>query len=669
MAASVAVGLTSSAMAFTPDVKPAATTIAAGDTHTLVLTPDGRIYGSGDTGFSAMPGVSAPSPYAVSTLTLIDALPGGVKATAVAAGSSFSLALGADGAVYGAGTNGSGQLTSAYGSTAVPVWTKLGGLPAGSTVTDIAANSYSTVVRTSSGQVYGAGRNSDSQLTGAGGTDVSTLTLLGGLPAGVTATKIAVGGWYDSSASPPYREYTLVLGSDGVLYGAGYNTYGQLSGASTASRTSLTPFTGMPAGTITGIAAGGSTSYVLIGGKVWSFGRDSAGQRGCGLCGTAGGTAVLMTGAANDGILGISAGRAHVAALTSSKILVAGSGSQNQLDQGTFGDATTLVAVKTSTATAVELDASNDQVVMRTGDGEVYGVGYNQYKQLTGSPSTVNALTLLTGQKMIPYGVPTLPAVRFGTSVPVGVERVWSVKPTNTSYKWSIDGVAVLPQSGGSAFKYVPKVADVGKQLRVSVTGSRDGYADTAPVASNIVTVLPGLFSGGQVSVTGAPGVGQTLTAASPALIPTPDASGIQWFRGGSPIAGATGSTYSQVAGDAGQALKARFTATAAGYDPYVSSASSGVVPMYSIAAPRIKGTAKVGKKLKIRSKGSWAPAPASYSYQWLRNGKAIKKATKTSYQLTKKDKGKRITVRVTASKPGVPSAAAVSKRTGKVKK
>ncbi len=75
------------------------------------------------------------------------------------------------------------------------------------------------------------------------------------------------------------------------------------------------------------------------------------------------------------------------------------------------------------------------------------------------------------------------------------------------------------------------------------------------------------------------------------------------------------------------------------------------------------------GKTLKIRSKGAWAPAPASYSYQWLRGGKKIKKATKTSYRLTKKDKGKRITLRVTARKPGVPSASAVSARTGKIKR
>ena len=40
--------------------------------------------------------------------------------------------------------------------------------------------------------------------------------------------------------------------------------------------------------------------------------------------------------------------------------------------------------------------------------------------------------------------------------------------------------------------------------------------------------------------------------------------------------------------------------------------------------------------------------------YQWLRNGKAIKKATKASYKLTAKDKGKKVSVKVTYSKAGL---------------
>ena len=40
-----------------------------------------------------------------------------------------------------------------------------------------------------------------------------------------------------------------------------------------------------------------------------------------------------------------------------------------------------------------------------------------------------------------------------------------------------------------------------------------------------------------------------------------------------------------------------------------------------------------------------------TFSYQWLRNGKAVRGATAKTYRLVKADKGKMIAVRVTATK------------------
>lgn len=80
-----------------------------------------------------------------------------------------------------------------------------------------------------------------------------------------------------------------------------------------------------------------------------------------------------------------------------------------------------------------------------------------------------------------------------------------------------------------------------------------------------------------------------------------------------------------------------------------------------ALKAPKISGTAKVGKKLKV-TKGSWKPAPSKVTYQWKRNGKAIKKATKSSYKLTKSDAGKKITVTVTVTRSGYSKASKKSK-------
>ena len=84
-------------------------------------------------------------------------------------------------------------------------------------------------------------------------------------------------------------------------------------------------------------------------------------------------------------------------------------------------------------------------------------------------------------------------------------------------------------------------------------------------------------------------------------------------------------------------------------------------------AKPTISGTAKVGKTLKAKT-GSWSPKPA-FSYRWYRSGTAIPGATKASYKLTKADKGKRITVKVTGKRSGWETLARTSKKTAKVKK
>jgi hypothetical protein len=81
---------------------------------------------------------------------------------------------------------------------------------------------------------------------------------------------------------------------------------------------------------------------------------------------------------------------------------------------------------------------------------------------------------------------------------------------------------------------------------------------------------------------------------------------------------------------------------------------------------PKITGKAKVGKKLKVKV-GTWSPKP-NFTYQWYANGKAIKGATKASLKLKKAQKGKKITVKVTAKKAGFLTEKKTSKKTAKVK-
>jgi hypothetical protein len=92
------------------------------------------------------------------------------------------------------------------------------------------------------------------------------------------------------------------------------------------------------------------------------------------------------------------------------------------------------------------------------------------------------------------------------------------------------------------------------------------------------------------------------------------------------------------------------------------------VRPTYSFAKgadPAIqakKGKVKVGKKLHATA-GSWSPAPTAVRYQWLRNGKPIKKATGPTYKVKKKDRNRKLSVRVTVSRGWYADAVAVSKK------
>ena len=68
-------------------------------------------------------------------------------------------------------------------------------------------------------------------------------------------------------------------------------------------------------------------------------------------------------------------------------------------------------------------------------------------------------------------------------------------------------------------------------------------------------------------------------------------------------------------------------------------------------AKPTIAGRPVVGRRLTAKA-GTWTPAGVTYAYQWFAGGKAIKGATTAKLKLTKAQRGKKITVQVTASAP-----------------
>ncbi len=78
---------------------------------------------------------------------------------------------------------------------------------------------------------------------------------------------------------------------------------------------------------------------------------------------------------------------------------------------------------------------------------------------------------------------------------------------------------------------------------------------------------------------------------------------------------------------------------------------------------PSVTGTAKVGQRLTA-TPGTWSATGTTYKYQWLADGAAISGATGSTTTATQALKGKKLSVRVTASAMGYPATSAVSPAT-----
>ena len=86
-------------------------------------------------------------------------------------------------------------------------------------------------------------------------------------------------------------------------------------------------------------------------------------------------------------------------------------------------------------------------------------------------------------------------------------------------------------------------------------------------------------------------------------------------------------------------------------------------VPMLNLVKPAISGMTKVGTMLTA-SPGKWSPADATISFRWRADGERIAGATGATFTPTSAQEGKKLSVRVTASKLGYPSTSVISAST-----
>ncbi|MGA5701765.1 hypothetical protein [Peterkaempfera bronchialis] len=244
----------------------------------------------------------------------------------------------------------------------------------------------------------------------------------------------------------------------------------------------------------------------------------------------------------------------------------------------------------------------------------------------------------------------------------------WTPPATSYSYQWKADGKAV---KDATAAGYTIPAALLGKKLTVTVTAHR-ADSPNAAATSAAVTVAKGAApkAGTAPRISGTAKVGAKVTAVSGSWTPAATSYSYQWKADGKAVKGATAAGYTIPAALLGKKLTVTVTAHRTGHAD--GTATTGAVKVAKGSAPKavkqpaISGTAKVGRTLKA-AHGSWTPSPSSYTYQWYANGKAITGATKSSLVLKAAQRGKRITVKVTARRTGHANGAATSKATSVV--
>jgi hypothetical protein len=261
--------------------------------------------------------------------------------------------------------------------------------------------------------------------------------------------------------------------------------------------------------------------------------------------------------------------------------------------------------------------------------------------------STSNAITGVQGAGPVAATPPTIVGTGFVGESLTGGMPTWMEPGVTTSQRWLVNGSNV-----GTGSTFTVRATDLGKQVTFEVTGRRTGYADTV-VTSAPLTVQPGgaLQATAQPTVTGKAVVGEALKVATGTWSQPSASFRYQWLRTGTPIPGATSSSYRLAPEDAGRDVSVVVSATKSGFtDGSATTAAVAVARMSSTVAGTLKADRvklKKAAKLSVTLTVSGLSTPNG-TIQVLDKGKKIASFTmapahngKKTIKLTKLKKGK----------------------------
>jgi hypothetical protein len=241
-------------------------------------------------------------------------------------------------------------------------------------------------------------------------------------------------------------------------------------------------------------------------------------------------------------------------------------------------------------------------------------------------------------------------------------EGEWPDDPT-LSYAWKWSGTTNVV---GTDSLYTPTSSDLGKKLTVTIVASLPGYTDAVVTSAQTTAIVARTFTLAPTpTISGTKRVGEMLTAAA-GTWPSGATLAYAWKRSGSTATIGTDARYAPVSADIGKTLTVTVTATRDGFTTLnkTSAATSAVLGLAFTAAPvpTITGTKTYGSTVTAVT-GTWEPSSGiTYTYVWKRASTStgtkttISGATKSTYKLVTADRGKYLTVTVTARTLGYAS-------------
>ena len=246
---------------------------------------------------------------------------------------------------------------------------------------------------------------------------------------------------------------------------------------------------------------------------------------------------------------------------------------------------------------------------------------------------------------------PALAAASLTGEARVGVPLVGGplAEPSATVvYRWLADGKTI---PGATSSIFIPTPNEYQKSIKLQTTVTQQGFP-VAVTTSSAKIVLGGVIDKPSITVSGISKTGSRLTINT--SVPASTTATYQWLRNGKAITGATKSIYTLQSADYKTSVSAKVTLTRVGYNTTSSTSASvkvGLGELIKTPDPKIVGTARVNNTLTAQV-GTW-DSGVKLSYQWIRDGAKISKATGKTYRLTAADRKADLVVTVQAVKVG----------------